>query len=185
MSVDTGLRRGGSSDPPASGLPLFPVGTSKFVVLSLVTFGIYELYWIYQNWIRIRRTSGEMLSPFWRTFFTPIWVFALFARIRALAKEHGIPAGWNAVVLATVYVALCLSAFLPDEWLLISIAAFVPMLPVQQTVQRINAAHPAFATEPPNTRYSAGNIVTIVIGCLVLMLLIVGFYLQAHAVIEP
>lgn len=159
-------------------LPLFPVGTSKFVVLSLVTFGIYELYWIYQNWTRIRRTSGEILSPFWRTFFAPVFAFSLFARIHAIAEEYGSPAEWNDIVLAALYFVLCLTALLPDPWLTISIAAFVPMLPVQKTAQRINAHHPASATEPPNTGYSTGNIVTIVGGCLVLVLLIMGLFIE-------
>jgi hypothetical protein len=169
------------TDPSSSDLPLFPVATAKFVVLSSVSFGIYELYWIYQNWIRIRRTSGDLVSPFWRTFFAPVFAFSLFARICVMAEEQGIPADWSPNVLATLYLVLCLMSLLPDPWWLMSIAAFVPMLPVQQTAQRINARHAASATEPPNAHYSAGNIVTIVAGILVFVLLIIGFVLQSQA----
>jgi len=176
--VNTDVRTGGPSGPPSDGLPFFPVGTSKFIVLSLATFGIYELFWMYQNWIRIGRRPAEALSPFWRTFFGPVFAFSLFARVRAIAGEHQSPAEWNANILATLYLVLCLSALLPDLWMLISSAAFVPMLPVQQTTQLVNARHPASATEPPNTGYGTGNIITIVVGCLILVLLVVASYLK-------
>ena len=41
----------------SSRLPLFPVATHKFIVLSICTLGIYELYWCYQNWKRIKAAS--------------------------------------------------------------------------------------------------------------------------------
>ena len=62
--------------------PFFPVPTHKFVVLSICTLGIYELYWAYKNWQRIRLASGETLDPFWRAFFAPFWGFSLFRRVR-------------------------------------------------------------------------------------------------------
>jgi hypothetical protein len=134
---------------------------------------------MYQNWIRIRRVSDEALSPFWRTVFAPVTAYGLFARIHAMAEGHGIPTGWNANVLATLYLALSLAVLLPDPWWLISLAVFAPMLPVQRAAQQINARHPASATEPLNTRYGAGNIVTIVVGGLVFVLLIIAFYVKA------
>lgn len=35
-------------------LPYFEVALGKFVVMSLVTFGLYELYWMYQQWKRLK-----------------------------------------------------------------------------------------------------------------------------------
>src|SRR5262245_7614259 len=39
--------------PAVPPLSLFPVATHKFIVLSICTFGLYELYWCYQNWKRL------------------------------------------------------------------------------------------------------------------------------------
>ena len=52
--------------------PYFPVATHKFVVLSICTLGLYDLYWFYQNWQRVRRRTREDLSPFWRAAFAPL-----------------------------------------------------------------------------------------------------------------
>ncbi len=63
-------------EPPSAQMtcPLFPVATHKFIVLSVCSLGIYELYWCYQNWKRLKQASGERLSPFWRAVFAPLWV---------------------------------------------------------------------------------------------------------------
>jgi hypothetical protein len=58
-----------------------PVGRGKFFWMSLLTLSIYDVYWLYRNWQRLRDRTGEKLSPFWRAFLSPIWAFSLFAEI--------------------------------------------------------------------------------------------------------
>jgi len=64
---------------------------------------------------------------------------------------------------------------LPDPWWLISLATFVPVLPVQHAAQRINAA--CLATSDRNDSYSAANVVLIVLGGLTVVLGVVGSFL--------
>lgn len=127
-----------SQSPAAATLPLFPVATHKFIVLSICSFSIYELYWCYQNWKRLKTASSQNLSPFWRAFFAPLWGFSLFRRIRATALANGVIVGWSAGALGTFYLILFGLWRLPDPWWLISFASFIPMVPVQQAAQRVN-----------------------------------------------
>ncbi len=163
--------------PGVSSLPLFPVATHKFVVLSICSFGIYELYWCYQNWKRLKQASGENLSPFWRAFFAPLWGFSLFKRIRALALSTGTPIDWSSGVLATFYLVLNITWRLPDPWWLISLATFIPILPVQQAAQRVNERYAGDIAEGRNDSYSTANIVLIVLGGLFLILAVVGTFM--------
>ncbi len=158
-------------------LPLFPVATHKFVLLSLCSFGIYELYWAYKNWMRIRDRTGEKMLPFWRAFFAPLWGFALFRDIREMAVAAGVPVGWSAGLLATLYLALNAAWKLPDPWGRISFGTVLPMLPVQLAAQRVNAAHAVYSTEPPNGRYTPVNVVVIIVGGLLLVLGVIGSFL--------
>src|SRR5712692_478302 len=140
-------------------LPFFPVATHKFVAMSICSFGLYELYWFYQNWKAIRNT-GRNISPFWRTFFAPFCAYSLFTDIRARALAEQMPAAWSAGLLAVGYFATQMLWRLPDPWWLISIATFVPMLPAQQAAQRINRhCHPS---ADGNGRYSAANIIGLI-----------------------
>jgi len=170
----------GEPVPPsysAIAYPLFPVATHKFIALSLCTLGIYQLYWCYQNWKRLKSTSSENLSPVWRAAFAPLWGFSLFARIRAVAVVHGVPVDWNSGALATCYLVLSLLHRLPDPWWLITFGALVPMIPVQLAAQRANEQHAGSITEPRNDRYSTANVATMVIGGLFVILAVIGSFM--------
>ena len=164
---------------PSSGtsLPLFPVTTQKFVVLTLCTFGLYELYWSYQNWARLRAATQESISPFWRAFFAPLWGFSLFGRIHDLAATHNIPTRWSHWVMASAYLVLSVAWRLPDPWWWISIASVLPMIPVQRTAQRINDFHSSPDSESRNGRDTILNIMAIVFGGLLLILGVIGTFL--------
>jgi len=166
--------------PAAPGVgppPLFPVATHKFIVLSICTFSIYELYWCYQNWKRLKSASGENLSPFWRAFFAPLWGFSLFKRVHAAATSAGVSVDWSSGALATFYLVLHMTWRLPDPWWLISFATLITMIPVQQAAQRVNERHAGLSTEGRNDNYSTANVATIVIGGLFLILALIGTFI--------
>ncbi len=127
-----------SQGTPRRALPLYAVQTRSFIVLSFCTFGLYERYWCYQNWKRLRAASGDQLSPFWRAVFAQFWGFSLFRRIKATATAAGVPVAWDANLLATLYLLCNLSLALPLPWGLIGLLAFVAIIPVQRTAQRLN-----------------------------------------------
>jgi len=164
--------------------PLFPVATHKFIVLSLVSFTAYTFYWFYQNWKRVKTASQKNLSPFWRTAFAPLWGFSLFSHIRTLAFAQGIAADWSPGLLGTFFLVLNILWKLPDPWWWISLAVFVPVIPVQQTAQRINGIYAKTVGEARNDTYSPGNVAMIVIGGLMLALAIMGTFMP-HSVPLP
>ena len=160
----------------------FPVALHKFIVLSVCTLNFYSLYWSYQNWWRIRERTGERLSPFWRAVFEPIWLFSLFGRIAQQAAERGIAVGWNPVVLGLGYLLVCVAGTLPDPWWLVSLAGFVPFLPVVQTIQQLNAGDAA--TETVNESYSGANVATILVGGVLVLLAVAGTFMSEEEEME-
>jgi hypothetical protein len=154
---------------------MFPVSTQKFILLSIFSLQAYSLYWFYQNWKRLKAASQESLSPFWRTAFAPLWGFSLFSRIRALASEQDVPTNWSPAVLGTLFLLLNLFVAVPDPWVWISLALFLPLVPVQQTAHHINAIYASSVKEARNETYSFSNIATIVVGSLILALLLQTF----------
>jgi hypothetical protein len=164
------------SSPPVD-FPLFPVATHKFIILSICSFSMYELYWCYQNWRRLSDASREAISPFWRAFFAPLWGFSLFRQIQDLATSEGIVTRWNSTLLGTLYLVLSVLWRLPDPWWLVSFATFVPMMPVQRAAQRLNDHKLGVATEDRNARYTGWNIAMIVGGGLLFVLALVGMFI--------
>lgn len=155
-------------------LPLFPVSSTKFVVMSIVTLDIYPVYWMYQQWKRIRDRTGENLSPFWRAAFAPLWGFRLFGHIRSEARTARPPAAWSAGLLATLYLVLsALSGARSTLWL-VSLLAFLPFLPVVRTVAAINGRVPT--RESRNTGFTVTNVIGGAFGALLLGLAVLGTF---------
>ena len=116
----------------------FPVSPWKFVALSLLTWGLYELYWSYKNWTFVRARDGSSIVPWGRALFAPLWYPALLMDLEThLPRARRIPGGVLGPSLA--YLLLSLSWRLPDPFGLASMLSFVPLLPA---VLRIDAATP-------------------------------------------
>lgn len=41
----------------------------KFVLFSVVTFGVYEFYWLYRLWVFVKTDRQAKVNAFARTFF--------------------------------------------------------------------------------------------------------------------
>lgn len=156
-------------------VPFFPVSTFKLVLMSVCTLGVYELYWFYKNWQLVKARDGSDIYPFWRAFFGVFFCYSLFTKVR----DHGHPdVGSNrlpAGALAFGWIVATLMWRLPDPYSMCSLLAFVFMIPVQMTANRINSA-----VEPEhdrNGRLTWLNWVGVVIGGLVVALAIVGSFL--------
>ncbi len=59
----------------------FPVSLLKLVIMSVVTAGIYEIYWMYKNWALVREREKLDIRPFWRAFFGFFFCYSLFKRV--------------------------------------------------------------------------------------------------------
>jgi len=141
--------------------------------MSIVTLGLYDVYWVWRQWKRFVE-HGQVLSPFWRTFFLVFTNYSLFARVRSRAREEGIEVSWSPALMATLYLVLNVTWRLPDPWVLVSLLVFVPLIPIQETIERINARHVA---ELPNRGFSGADAVAIVIGGLMLIVVLIGVLL--------
>jgi uncharacterized protein DUF4234 len=159
--------------------PFFAVSLPKFVVMSVVTFGIYELYWAYKNWMLIKARSSEQLSPVWRAWFAQLWSFSLFGRIRDGARQRGLHVEWTPAWLAAGYLLMTLFVRLPGPLALLSVLSFLPLLPVVQTIATVHQQ--GRFRDALNARYSTVDLVAIAIGGLALVAAAVGSFLLPAA----
>jgi hypothetical protein len=134
----------------------------KLAVMSMCTFGLYELYWCYRNWNRVRERTGQILSPFWRAFFAPFWAFSLFEEVERLTVSRRRQVEWSSGLLAVVFFVLSAIGRLPDPWWLLSFFAWIPLVPVQGTINDLAADRGV----QPDATIDAKHIVVMVIGAI-------------------
>src|ERR1700738_2366237 len=96
--------------------PFFAVSVVKLAVLSFFTFGIYEFFWFYRNWQRVRVRQQLDISPFWRAFFGVIFCYACLKRIRDYGLQQGLTSAPPMGLIAIGWVVTTLSWRLPDPF---------------------------------------------------------------------
>jgi hypothetical protein len=153
--------------PPA---PWFRVGTSKFLLMCVVTFGLYEIYWFYQQWRHVQR-RGESVHPGLRTLFAGFFCYALFRRVMDDATARGVAGAPSALGCAVVFVLLSVTSQLPAPWSSLSLLSLLPLAIVQRTASA--AAMAAEPTADPNTNLTPINWLGVGFGVLLLVALTV------------
>jgi hypothetical protein len=159
------------STPPPKPL-FFAVSLLKLVVLSTCTFGLYDFYWFWRNWNRIRVTGEPEITPSLRTFFLLFYCYPCFIRMKITGINRGITPAPPIGILAICYLVLGFAWKLPEPLWLISFLRISFLLPIQSYVNRINAA--ASPGHDPNARFSAWNCITVIVGGLLFILAVIG-----------
>lgn len=111
------------------------VSKVKFVIYSIVSLGLYDLWWFYKNWCFIRDRDESKIRPFWRAIFSIIWCYPL---AKDIADAHGRANRGMAGVVAATFVGLSLAGWLPDLYSLAGLVAFVPLLYPVTLIDQIN-----------------------------------------------
>jgi hypothetical protein len=134
----------------------FGVSKPKLAVLSLVTFGLYEIYWFYKNWKLVKIRTGQNIRPFWRAVFAIFYCYSLFKSVKQSANSLGIPCQMSPGLLTCAYIVLSAMWDLPDPFWLVSLLAFLPLVSVQGVINEVNAK--AAPTREQSGAYSLSNV---------------------------
>ncbi len=153
----------------------FTTSTLKLSLMSICTFGIYELYWFYKNWVLIKARTEQNIMPFWRAFFAPLWAYSCFKHIKTVANENNIKESLSIGLLAFVYFILQALWRLPDPFWLISFFSFTLLIPANNVALELNKNFNAEFKN--NEKFTGWNWLGIVLGGLLFVLSIIGTFL--------
>lgn len=107
-------------------LAFFETTPLKLAILSICTFGVYEIYWFYKMWRRMY-PKGNKFAAIVRALFCRVFLYQLLI-------GQQVP---YAVWLAIAYFAIGLAIQLPTFWgMVISYLSFVPLVYVQMHLNK-------------------------------------------------
>ncbi len=148
---------------------------ARLVVLSILSCGIYEAYWIYEHWAYFKRRDRLKISPFWRGAFCVFFCHSLLKRIHTDAELRSVQVpsfspgrlatGWIVVMIVANLIGRAPGATTTLISLLVPSCLF--FVPVQLYIN--SASHQRDPAQPYHS-WSFGHFV-----CLVLGLAIWGF----------
>jgi hypothetical protein len=171
--VDTSAIIIGPPPMPAGQPIFFPVSPLKLVVMSTVTFGIYEIYWFYKNWKLIKQRTDSNITPFLRAFFGVIFCYSCLKEIKDVATSRGLSCP-SPGLLTTAWIVLTFTWRLPDPYWLVCITAPLMLIQIQKVVNNLNTV--VAPNHNLNARFSAWNIAGIVFGAIWWTLVFIGTF---------
>jgi hypothetical protein len=120
------------TEPPRAAF--FVVGTSKFALMIVFTFGLYLTYWMYKNWKLYRTATGNKVLPIVRAFFFVFFVYSLFTSIDRRIRASGKGYRWYPRLLALIVIMTALAGiglmWLPDPHISFALSLLVLLLQV-------------------------------------------------------
>lgn len=146
------------------------------LLLTVFSWGLYELYWFYRNWRDLSADAPESPGPhpglltfgLLVPFVNIALVYRQLALIHARLSAHGLAAGYSPWMTTSIYIALGVAANLTALWSL-SCLMVLPLLPVQEALNRYWSER-----EPASTlreRLSPPELVVIACGAAAMMML--------------
>lgn len=155
----------------------FSVSTNKLIIMSICTFGIYEIYWFYKNWKHIKEVESSKIMPFWRAIFAPLWIYYLYKDIKEKSDTMNLNAELSPGVLAIIYLALSVAAKMPDPYWLISLISFTVLIPANNILTMIN--HRAVENFQQNESFKGWNWLALTLGTLLVIVAINQTFVDA------
>lgn len=172
--------------------PFYVVSTTKVAVLSIVTFGMYELYWFWRHW-KLHKIDRKLdIWPVPRAVFSIFFAHALNREIDHRIQHNGERHRWSPGGWATLYVVTAignrLASRLPEDVFSAEMALLPAVAAVLSATASLFHAQRAanIASGDPqalsNNRFTAANWVWIVLGGLFWLLIGVGLMLPEEPV---
>lgn len=155
-------------------LPFFATSVAKVWLYSLASVSLYFLYWHYKQWRAYGDAKHANISPFWRTVFSPFFVFELFPEIVAQTSAKANGMAMAGLYAATTVIANVGSRFNDDIWMVGLIAIF-PVATMQAAIN--DYLRRAYPNADKNDKIGAGGVVLLIVGGILWLLILIGTFL--------
>lgn len=87
----------------------FPISVTKFLALSIATYGMYTSYWAYRNWKEIKQQQQSHIMPIARGFFSIFWFYPLFTALKDDSEKRFNRNQVMVPILAVIFAILLIS----------------------------------------------------------------------------
>ena len=153
------------------------ISLNKFIILSIASFGLYEIWWIYKAWRFFQQKENLDILPAARAIFSIVFLISLFNKILSFAKEKGYVENYSSVGRFIGFFVGNALTRLPDPFGLVSIFSFVFLIPPFEALNYAKEnSNDLVVTE--QTSFSGRQVGLIVVGIIFWSLVILGMTME-------
>ncbi|MEX3023946.1 hypothetical protein AB3569_17675 [Acinetobacter baumannii] len=148
------------------------ISVNKFIFLSLISFGLYPIWWMFKAWRFFLIKDKLNIMPAARAIFFYILLYSLFNRIKTYAKEQGYINDFSSGWMYLGYLITSLLVRLPDPYWLISLCSIIFLIPA---FKALNYAQKQIETTIKQEKFNTPQIILIIIGSIMWLLILFSF----------
>lgn len=149
------------------------VTITQYMLLSIATFGLYTVWWMYKEWRFFRDKEYLDVYPAVRALFSVFFIYSLAKRILDYAKSLGYTKTYDPLLILFVVIFSNIASIFPDPYGFISIVFFFVLIPVINASNFAKLQDSSFNSEYQSS-FSGKQIVLLIAGGIFWLLVIVG-----------
>ena len=151
------------------------ISVNKFIFLSFISFGLYQIWWIFKAWRFFLIKDKLNIMPAGRAVFSIFFLYSLFNRIKNHAKEQGYINDFSSGWMYLAYLITTLLVYLPEPYWLISLCDIIFLIPA---FKALNYAQKQIVTTIEQEKFNTSQIILIIIGSIMWLLIFIGFVIS-------
>lgn len=162
------------------------ISPKKVLILSIITWGLYDFFWFYKNWKLIKEKENSNIRPYGRSFLAVFYCYSFFKKTLDSAKNYGYIEKYSAATLATVYFVLTIIGVVLGKsipglgwWAFVfSVIGLFGALPLYEIQKEINfvSEHESGVTDLEN-KYSFSDALFVFFGILYTIFVVYGAFM--------
>ncbi|MCH8903891.1 MAG: hypothetical protein IIA45_08260 [Bacteroidetes bacterium] len=110
------------------------ISLKHFVFLCIITFGLYDIWWIFKAWKFFKDKDDLNILPVLRCLLSIFYLHALFVKIWYYSKSKGNSKRFSPILSYMGLFTLSLLAYLPYPFWLVTYLSFYFLIPAFESL---------------------------------------------------
>lgn len=165
------------------GHPVKLVSVNRFILMSVLSIGLYGIWWMYRTWQFFKERNNLDIMPAARAFFAIFFLYGLFEKIQAYGRKNGLKTDYSSAGLFVLFLILNLSGNLPEPFSFLSFFAFFALVPPFKAFNEAVEADSLFKAEIVS-KFTPGQIFLLVLGCFFWGLILIGLLMPEEFLVN-
>ncbi|QNF31502.1 hypothetical protein HUW51_01715 [Adhaeribacter swui] len=150
------------------------ISVPKFILLSILSFGLYEIWWVYKAWRFYQQKEDLDIMPAGRALFNLFFLYTLLKKIKNYANQKGVTTRYSVDLLFIGYLVSVFITKLPNGFgLLLGMSSVLFLIPPFKALNFAKRNSPELTVLEQNY-FSGRQIAVLVIGAMMWFVIIMG-----------
>jgi hypothetical protein len=153
------------------------ISVNKFILLSVVSFGLYEVWWSYKAWRYYKEKESLDIMPAARAIFAIFYLYSLMEKIQGEAREKGYAKTYSSGWLFTGFIVANLISRAPEPFWIISFLSITCLIAPFKALNYVKQNSEGTTAVEQNS-FNGKQIALLIIGLLLWVAVIYGLAIQ-------